>query len=124
MPALVPTYTSPQEENNLPSYSLLNNLPSYSLLNLQIKKQIHLVKQIQAVLETEQRKLAFLLTDFHARNRKRRMQEIEDKTNPPPAYQDSLARIKKEESKAKKTRELFSTSIAMKEMSVVETQPW
>ena len=84
MPALIPTVKS---------------LPKSQLSDLDVQKQMFLVKQLKTMLEKEKWKLARMLGEFHSRNRMRKIQEMEAERNHqkrifPPSYDDSRARMK------------------------------
>jgi hypothetical protein len=83
MPALIPTVKS---------------LPKSQLSDLDVQKQMFLVKQLKTMMEKEKWKLARMLGEFHSRNRMRKIQEMEAEINHqkrilPPPYDSSLARM-------------------------------
>ena len=72
---------------------------SYNLLDPQLQRQIQSVNHIQNILARERKKLVLLLKLFHARNKKRRIQENDEKPIPiqsPPSYLQSLFNMKNE----------------------------
>ena len=72
---------------------------SYNLLDPQLQRQIQVVNHIQNILARERKKLVLSLKLFHARNKKRRIQENYGKHIPiqlPPSYLQSLFKMKNE----------------------------
>ena len=72
---------------------------TYNLLDPQLQRQIQIVNHIQSILARERKRLVLLLNLFHARNKKRKIQENGGKhihIQSPPSYLQSLFNLKNE----------------------------
>jgi hypothetical protein len=100
---------------------------TYNLVDPQLQMQIQKVNHLQNILARERKKLVLLLKLFHARNKKRKMQENGGKhlhIQSPPSYLQSLFNVKNEKRKIYKIAPCALLSNDMEKIFEPPSKKW